>query len=144
MVYLWFIILVPLVAQWWRICLPVKGDAGHKCSIPELGRSSGGGSGNLFQYSYLRNPRGQNNQAGYNQSIELQSDTTEDANTCLTPWVKESMWKFCEYISIFCFGPEEITMDMRWGKSRSKFYISTNIIMVLQWHFWSPRTFLDI
>ena len=32
-----------------------------------------------------------------------ESDTTEHANTYLTPRVKESMWKFCKYISIFLF-----------------------------------------
>ena len=31
-------------------------DAGDTGSIPELGRSSGGGHGNLLQYSYLENP----------------------------------------------------------------------------------------
>ena len=48
----WF----PLVAQWWRICLPMKGDAGDKGSIPGLGRSSGGRHGNPFQHSCLENP----------------------------------------------------------------------------------------
>ena len=94
----WF----PLVAQWWRICLPMKGDAGDKGSIPGLGRSSGGGSGNLFQYSCLGNPMDRaTKQATIHRVAE--SDTTEHADTYLTPWVKESMWKFCKYISIFLF-----------------------------------------
>ena len=32
------------------------GDAGDVCSIPEWGRSPGGGNGNPHQYSYLGNP----------------------------------------------------------------------------------------
>ena len=38
------------------------GDLG---SIPELGRSPGGGHGNPLQYSWLENPRGQRSLAGY-------------------------------------------------------------------------------
>ena len=33
--------------------------------IPGLGRSPGGGHGNLLQYSCLENPHGQRNLAGY-------------------------------------------------------------------------------
>ena len=33
-----------------------SGDAGDVGSIPGLGRSSGGGNGNPFQYSCLENP----------------------------------------------------------------------------------------
>ena len=32
------------------------GDAGDTCSIPESGRSPGGGPGNPLQYSCLENP----------------------------------------------------------------------------------------
>ena len=32
------------------------GSAGHKGLIPGLGRSPGGGNGNLIQYSCLENP----------------------------------------------------------------------------------------
>ena len=32
------------------------GDAGDVGSAPELGRSPGGGNGNLLQYSYLKTP----------------------------------------------------------------------------------------
>ena len=43
-----------LVAQQWRICLPIKaGDAG---SIPGPGRSPREGNGNPLQYSCLVNP----------------------------------------------------------------------------------------
>ena len=38
------------------------GDLG---SIPELGRSPGGGHGNPVQYSFLENPHGQGSLAGY-------------------------------------------------------------------------------
>ena len=33
-----------------------SGNAGDVCSVPELGRSPGGGNGNPFQYSCLGNP----------------------------------------------------------------------------------------
>ena len=41
------------MAQQYRICLSNEGDGG---SIPESGRSPGGGNGTPLQYSYLRNP----------------------------------------------------------------------------------------
>ena len=41
-----------LVAQWSRICLPSR----RRSFDPELGRSPGGGHGNLLQYSCLENP----------------------------------------------------------------------------------------
>ena len=40
-------------------------NAGNLGSIPELGRSPGGGHGNPFQYSCLENPHGQRSLAGY-------------------------------------------------------------------------------
>ena len=33
-----------------------RGDAGDSGSVPELGRSPGGGNGNPLQYSCLQNP----------------------------------------------------------------------------------------
>ena len=40
-------------------------NAGDRSSIPGLGRSPGGGHGNLLQYSCLENPHGQRSPAGY-------------------------------------------------------------------------------
>ena len=40
-------------------------NAGDLDSIPRLGRSPGGGRGNLLQYSCLENPHGQRNLEGY-------------------------------------------------------------------------------
>ena len=34
----------------------MQGDTRDACSLPELGRSPGGGNGNPLQYSYLENP----------------------------------------------------------------------------------------
>ena len=45
--------LTSQVAQWQRIRLPMQEIWG---SIPELGRSPEGGSGNPLQYSCLENP----------------------------------------------------------------------------------------
>ena len=50
------------------------GDLG---SVPGLGRSPGGGHGNLLQYSSLKNPRGQRGLMGYNLWGHKESDTTE-------------------------------------------------------------------
>ena len=54
------------------------GDLG---SIPELGRSPGGGHGNPLQYSCLENPHGQRSLAGYSTQGHKKSDMTEQLNT---------------------------------------------------------------
>ena len=41
------------------------GDVRDVGSIPGLGRSPGGGHGNLLQYSHLENPHGQRSLVGY-------------------------------------------------------------------------------
>ena len=51
------------------------GDLG---SIPELGRSPGGGHGNPLQYSCLKNPHGQRSLAGYSPWGHKESDMTEE------------------------------------------------------------------
>ena len=50
---------------------------GHLSLIPGLGRSPGGGHGNLFQYSCLENPHGQRSLEGYSPWGHTQLDTTE-------------------------------------------------------------------
>ena len=54
------------------------GDLG---SIPELGRSPGGGHGNPLQYSCLENPHGQRNLVGYNPWSAKELDMTEQLST---------------------------------------------------------------
>ena len=51
--------------------------AGDLGSVPHLGRSSGGGIGNPFQYSCLENPHGQRSLADYSQWGPKESDLTE-------------------------------------------------------------------
>ena len=46
-------------------------------SIPELGRSPGGGHGNPLQYSCLENPHGQRSQAGYSPRGRKELHMTE-------------------------------------------------------------------
>ena len=53
------------------------GDPRDAGSIPELGRSPGGGRGNPLQYSCLENPHGQRSLAGYSPRGRKESDTTE-------------------------------------------------------------------
>ena len=57
-------------------------SAGDLGSIPGLGRTSGGGHGNTFQYSCLENPHGQGSLVGYNPWGHKESDTTEQLSTC--------------------------------------------------------------
>ena len=51
--------------------------AGDLVSTPGLGRSSGGGYGNLLQYSCLEKPHGQRSLADYSQWGCKKLDTTE-------------------------------------------------------------------
>ena len=52
-------------------------NAGDLDSIPRLGRSSGGGHGNLLQYSFLENPHGQRSLVGYSPLGCKESDMIE-------------------------------------------------------------------
>ena len=56
-------------------------NAGDLGLIPGLGRSPGGGHGNLLQYSCLENSHGQRNLAGYSPWGCKESDTTEQVST---------------------------------------------------------------
>ena len=49
-------------------------DAG---SVPEWGRSPGGGHGNLLQYSFLENPHGKGSLVGYSPWGHKESNTAE-------------------------------------------------------------------
>ena len=53
------------------------GDITDMGSIPGLGRFPAGRHGNPLQYSYLENPHGQMNLAGYSPWGGKESDTTE-------------------------------------------------------------------
>ena len=52
-------------------------NEGHLGSIPELGRSPGGGHGNPLQYSCLDNPHGQRSLAGCSPWDHKESYMTE-------------------------------------------------------------------
>ena len=52
-------------------------NAGDLSSVPELGRSPGGGHGNPLQYSCLENPHGLRNLVGYSPWGHKESDVTE-------------------------------------------------------------------
>ena len=68
------IVRASLVAKYSKESACSVGDLG---SIPELGRSPGGGHGNSLQYSCLENPHGQRNWAGYSPWGRKETDTTE-------------------------------------------------------------------
>ena len=55
--------------------------------IPKLGRSPGGGNGNLLQYSCLENPHGQRSLKGYSPWGHKESDMTERLS--LTHWLTQ-------------------------------------------------------
>ena len=57
------------------------GDIRDVGSIPGLGRSTGGGKGNLLQHSCLENPHGQRSLVGYTPWGRKESDTTEQLST---------------------------------------------------------------
>ena len=59
-------------------------NAGNLGSIPGLGRSPGGGHGNLLQYFCLENPYGQRSLAGYSPWDHKELDMTERLST--THW----------------------------------------------------------
>ena len=75
-------------------------NAGDLDSIPVLGRSSGGGHGNLLQYSCLENPHGQRSLVGYSPLGCKESDMIERLSTALdnhlrchsfkVPWSEEA------------------------------------------------------
>ena len=54
--------------------------------IPGLGRSPGGGHGNLPQYSCLENPHGQRSLVGYSPWGHKESDTPEQLSTHKLDW----------------------------------------------------------
>ena len=56
-------------------------NVGDLDSIPELGRSPGGGHGYPLQYSFLENPRGQSSLVGCNPWGRKESDTSEQLST---------------------------------------------------------------
>ena len=56
-------------------------NAGDLGSIPRLGRFSGGGHGNLLQYSSLENPHWQRNLVGYSPCDHKESDMTDWLST---------------------------------------------------------------
>ena len=58
-------------------------NAGDLGSITGLGRSSGGGHGNPFQYSCLENPHGWRSLVGYSLEGRRGSDMTERLSTAM-------------------------------------------------------------
>ena len=58
----------------------LSANAGASSSIPESGRSPGGGSGNLLQYSHLGNPTNRGAWWATVSGVEKESDMTEQLN----------------------------------------------------------------
>ena len=70
--------------------------------IPELGRSPGGGHGNLLQYSCLENPHGQRSPVGYSPCSCQESDMTEWLST-VHVWMWELDHKESWVLKNWCF-----------------------------------------
>ena len=73
-----------ILSLWLQVCFPGSSagkesacNAGDLGSVPELGRSSGRGHGNLLLYSCMGNPHGQRSLVGYSPQNHKDSDTTE-------------------------------------------------------------------
>ena len=58
-------------------------SAGDLGSIPGLGRSPERGHGSLLQYSYLENPHGQRNLAGYSLWGHQELDVTKHSTVAI-------------------------------------------------------------
>ena len=63
-------------------------NAGDLGSIPELGRSPGGGHGNSLQYSFLEKPHGQRCLVGYSPWGWKESDMTKRLSTAQVSWAR--------------------------------------------------------
>ena len=59
-------------------------NEGYLGSVPGLGRSSGGGHGNPFQYSRLEKSQGQGSLAGYNSWGHKELDKIEQLSTSVS------------------------------------------------------------
>ena len=67
-------------------------NVGNTGSIPGLGRSSEGGHGNLFQYSYMENPRDRGAwQATWSSRESNTTEATEHTHTNDTKSYPESL-----------------------------------------------------
>ena len=88
--------------------------AGDLGSIPELGRSPGGGYGNPLLYSCLENPHGQRNLVGYSAWGCKESNRTKWLSTA-HPRVQFSsrQWDFCDQSSFFTRKLGYLTLDCR-------------------------------
>ena len=62
-------------------CTELACNVGDLILIPGLGRSRGGGHGNLLQYSCLKNPQEQKSLAGYSPWGHKELDMTERLST---------------------------------------------------------------
>ena len=61
-------------------------NAGDLGSIPELGRSPGGGNGNPLQYFCLENPHRQRTLVGYSPWGHTELDTTDATEHATQAW----------------------------------------------------------
>ena len=64
-------------------------NAGDLGSIPELGRTPGGGHDNPPQYSCLENPPGQRGLVGYSPLGPKESDITERLSTVHSTYLSD-------------------------------------------------------
>ena len=99
-----------LVAQLIKTSACNAGDPG---SIPELGRSPGGGHGIAFQYSCLGNPHGQRRLAGYSPQGHKELDMTEQLSIA---W-SEVKWKSLNRVLLFSAPMDYIILGILQGSN---------------------------
>ena len=100
-------------------------NAGDTGSIPESGRSPGGGHGNPLQYSCLENPQGQRNLAGHSPWGHKGSDMTERLSPAQTWkwWLVTGAQRVCPFNSAGCSVSSEIFL--------LRFFEHSNLIITL-------------
>ena len=91
-------------------------NAGDLDSIPELGRSPGGGHDNLLQYSCLEKPHGQRSLVGYSLWGHKESDMTERLSTA-QPLETFKTLASCRHLSLNSpspAGPRQVSKPSTW------------------------------
>ena len=113
-------------------------------SIPGLGRSPGGGNGNLLQYSCLENPHGQKSLAGYSWWARKESDMTKWLSTAVPIWLHQPLaveiWANC--FPFLCLSFITCKMGIWLSKALSELAYAgcdRSHVHITKWRSWGRR-----
>ena len=84
-------------------------NAGDKGSIPELGRSPGGGNGNPVQYSCLENPTDRG--AWWATAHGVTESQTQLSTSMMYDFIIKTVMSLLYFVSIACFKGENKGKD---------------------------------